>query len=827
MNASGSPSALFARDILLRSRIPAVRGPGVPGGEVLLTGATGFVGRYVARELLRRTDTTVHCLVRAENVGQARARLTTALAGVVTGLEGYRHRIRVWPGSVEQRRLGLSRRDYDILAERVSTICHCAATVNWVASYRRLRDTNVLGTLEVIRLAGARGPKRIIFTSTLAVCFPVGGPDMIDESTELQPYIDRMPLGYAQSKCVAECLLKHASLAGVPVCVVRPALISGDSETGDVNDRDLIAELVRSCTATGVASDTDWRLDCVPVDSVARLIVALGACARPGWEVLNLFNAQSRDWREFVLWMTLRGYPVQLVPHAEWLARTFSRDARCSGLYRYRGFFGAGRTTGAAAPFEAFLEPAQGRIRNEVTRRAMTDLDLSIPPLTTDLLGRYFETYADKGVVPVVRHRLRGAVDAALPVDVVERGMREHAESLGQRIVGVRELAFASTNGIFNEVASAGAGSRVGIRRFEITLGRGGDSCSTRLQVLLKSKPADTVMQDLLVEVARLCDKELGACFRDHRNDLGLGGAHLRELELYEIPDPRLRAIAPRPYATCRDPRQGLWSVLMEYFPQQQPGVGSASGGQWTRERTQAAIEAISGVHAAWFGKDRELARLPWMAPSLPLERAIDLTGLWRRLVGYSGRFTCAWTGAAILPLQESIIGEVRNWWPLLTDLPRTLIHNDFNPRNLLLRADGSGPRVVVLDWELAGVGLPQHDTAELLCFTMPPAFDAQALWRLLHAQRRGLQEVTGAALDPNDWIRGFLASLKYLGIFRLPMYTLMYRFRKLPYLPDVFRNWWVLYRFAEALSAQCGARPCDQPRRKVRHGNREQVLRP
>jgi thioester reductase-like protein len=88
-------------------------------GDVLLTGATGFVGQELLARLLERGDCHVHALVRAEDDRSAAGRLP-------------RHeRLSAWPGDIERPGLGLTAGRADALAERVSTVIHCAASVSF------------------------------------------------------------------------------------------------------------------------------------------------------------------------------------------------------------------------------------------------------------------------------------------------------------------------------------------------------------------------------------------------------------------------------------------------------------------------------------------------------------------------------------------------------------------------------------------------------------------------------------------------------------------------------------------------------------------------
>ena len=101
--------------------------------------------------------------------------------------------------------------------------------------------------------------------------------DVVTEDTDTLTRVDAMPLAYARSKCVAEHLLRGAAARGLAVTILRPSLICGHSGTGESSLDDLTAALIQSAARLGVAADTDWRLDQVPVDHVARVVATLPA----------------------------------------------------------------------------------------------------------------------------------------------------------------------------------------------------------------------------------------------------------------------------------------------------------------------------------------------------------------------------------------------------------------------------------------------------------------------------------------------------------------------------------------------------------------------
>lgn len=799
-----------------------------PGHALLVTGATGFLGRYVVRELLQRPGAAVVCLVRAVDVATARERLLVSLKAAHVDVTLHAARIQVLAGAVDQPLLGLPALEYHKLSRQIGTIFHCAANVNWTRSYRRLRDSNVIGTLGLIRLACTGPLKRIYFSSTIGVCFATPGPEQVDESTDMLPYVDQMPLPYAQSKCVAESLLRAAADRGVPVSVIRPALISGDSLTGEANQDDLICALIQGCVASGSAIDSDWQLDCVPVDYVARVLATLTDSGRPHWEVLNLFHERGRDWREIVLWMNLYGYPVQLVSHAEWLRRTFDRATAPPSLFGYRRFFGAERKRFAApAPYETYLELAQGRVRNDLTRQVLGALDLKTPPLDAALIERYLEHYVETGKVPRSHRRRTPGSRRGTAYAKLEQTIGKHLAECKLTLLNVREQPFESRNGIFNEIASARLGGQVGIRRYEVLVRELGKPQSQTLSVLLKSKPADTVMQDLLVEVATLCDPSLGAHCEAFKSDLGLAGCHERELALYELPEPRLRRLMPAAFGTHRDPLGGSWSVAMEYLSDAEGVDVAAMATAWTSRQLGAAIRGLADVHAIWYQRHTELRAMPWLVSQPEAARMVEMVPLWNALADHSSPFFSPWIGQPIRPLQKALIASLNDWWPALRAQPQTLVHNDFNPRNFLLRESANGLSLSIFDWELATVDVPQRDLAELLCFVLPPGCSRRMLADYLELSRSALQSAACVPIDRDLWLQGFVLSLRHLMIHRLPLYTLMHRFRRQAFLPHVIRTWAKLYQFSSELRLTSRQHPRDQTSAHDEKGGAKQVLGP
>ena len=205
---------------------------------VLLTGASGFLGAFIASKLAE-LGWEVLWLVRGISQDEAHQRFSKCLKFYRLSIPGCAN-VTVLPSSgVERVKLGLAEEDFSFVMEKVSFIVHCAALVSGLRPYADLSDINVIGTKEVIALAYQSGAK-LIHISTMGFV-----PDGHKEVREIP--VDSLILrsGYAQSKWVAEELLWQAmEKPGIDAIVVRPGNICGHSESGASNPKDALSMLL-------------------------------------------------------------------------------------------------------------------------------------------------------------------------------------------------------------------------------------------------------------------------------------------------------------------------------------------------------------------------------------------------------------------------------------------------------------------------------------------------------------------------------------------------------------------------------------------------------
>lgn len=140
--------------------------------EVLLTGATGFIGRFFLCDLLQQdTKFVVHCIVRADSVEHGRKRIRDSLQQAEIWDESFDSRINVVAGDICQPRFGLSVEQFDSLCHQVDAVYHLAADLNLTSSYLEIRKHNTFSIRNVVELCLRIRFKHLFFASTMGV-FP-------------------------------------------------------------------------------------------------------------------------------------------------------------------------------------------------------------------------------------------------------------------------------------------------------------------------------------------------------------------------------------------------------------------------------------------------------------------------------------------------------------------------------------------------------------------------------------------------------------------------------------------------------------------------------
>lgn len=253
---------------------------------VFLTGATGFLGTFLLRDLLQRKNVAkVIAHVRAKDEQAGLQRLRATLEGYGVWEDSWSNRLSVVCGDLAKDRLGLGEAVWTELAENVDCVIHNGALVHWVFPYSQLRGPNVLGTITCLALCASGKAKNFTFVSSTAVLdnehfvrksdqLIAQGQEGISEADDMSGSSTGLGIGYGQVKWVGEYVTREAGRRGLSGCVVRPGYVVGDTATGVTNTDDFIVRLIKGCIQVGAYPDIHNAVNMTPVDHVARVVCA-------------------------------------------------------------------------------------------------------------------------------------------------------------------------------------------------------------------------------------------------------------------------------------------------------------------------------------------------------------------------------------------------------------------------------------------------------------------------------------------------------------------------------------------------------------------------
>jgi fatty acid CoA ligase FadD9 len=414
----GAATVLQAADLTLDRFIDGATLAGVaslprpshPPQTILLTGATGFLGRRLMIDLLRRVAAgrgRLVCLARGVDAHHARERIEAGLdtdPELIAELRGLETYFKVVAGDIGEAGLGLADSEWIDLANSVDQIVHVGAHVNHVLPYDQLFGANVVGTSELIKLALMGKLKAIDYISTLAVLTLVD--HVPDEDSDVRVEIPAVTLrdsygsGYAASKWAAEVLLREAADIGVPVNVFRSGMILADRRyVGQLNVPDIFTRLLVTILATGIAPTTFYAPDgsdgrpratysALTVDTLSAAVAAVGARATgirtyntdPGCD-----NGISLD--TMVDWLIDGGRSVARIDdYAEWVSRCQTAMAALPPALRRHSLHEV------MSAYRHPVVPTNGPVvASDGFRAATRSAGVELPPLSRSVIDKYVE----------------------------------------------------------------------------------------------------------------------------------------------------------------------------------------------------------------------------------------------------------------------------------------------------------------------------------------------------------------------------------------------------------------------------------------------------
>jgi hydroxymethylglutaryl-CoA reductase (NADPH) len=356
-------------------------------------------------------------------------------------------------------------------------------------------------------------------------------------------------------------------------------------------------------------------------------------------------------------------------------------------------------------------------------------------------------------------------------VDVLElTGERDSAEESGQPWLDIK-------------YGKRDPGEWHGVVPANITYRVDGSSKEQRLSVIVKVNPLKGIGETLIPWIIQTKGIELDKPYSQYSAAAEFSGTARREATLYEIAqnEPSLADILPSLYGEITDESTGECALVIERVD---PIVGlDASGSEcdWSFEQIRMAVEAAARFHAAFCGRQGVLG---WAGPRMFTSDMEENASLWKGILYDSHRRFPDIVTEAITARRERIIETISGWHPAKDKMPTTLVHDDYNPRNVGFRLS-SPKRVLALDWELVKAGSPLRDVVELLTFSIGTTCTKEEIDALLASYKRASAEA-GVEYDDRAFAEAFQAELRVEAINRVGLQAVFGAAFDIPYLARI-----------------------------------------
>lgn len=357
--------------------------------NVLLTGATGFLGAFLLHDLIEKTKYTIYTLVKAEDEECGMQRIIKNLEKYSLWDDSFKSRIRIVIGDLSKAQMGMSEEVFCVLAEKIHEIYHAAANTNFLQPYHMLKEVNVYGTQEIIRFATTYQLKRVHYISTHYVF------SNLSHENGYIAYEDTFPteqevlvLGYQQSKWVGENIMQIAKSRGVPVSVYRVGRISGSSVNGACQTKDIMWMMIKCCVEAGVLFEENVKIEFIPVDYVSQSIVALSLCKDSCNKNYHLCANELNDLKQIYEWMKQYGFKVETLPYAEWKKELVKRVSESEKMF----------TAKAMLPFipEDMSEwDVEIVYDNRNVKNGLRGKNIPVPIVTKEVFRKYLDYFVE------------------------------------------------------------------------------------------------------------------------------------------------------------------------------------------------------------------------------------------------------------------------------------------------------------------------------------------------------------------------------------------------------------------------------------------------
>ncbi|WP_461673153.1 non-ribosomal peptide synthetase [Priestia megaterium] len=294
--------------------------------NILLCGATGYLGIHLLADLLVNNTANIILLIRANSREEALERLYNKLNfyGLMSNYEKHSKRVQIVLGNIQSEHLGVGNLEYSVLSEEVDCIINTAANVKHIGKYESFYGPNVQGTKNLIDFAEIGKEKHVHLISTYSVAS--GKIPGVDEYffTEFDCDVNQQKESYyVETKLLSEKLIIEARDRGVVGNIYRVGNLMFQSDTGIFQENieeNAFYSTLRTYINLGVVEENNQKdIDFTFIDQVSKAFVSLFNKSDLSNETHHLFNPNQVSYSELFKLFNENGLSTPIVSSLEFL----------------------------------------------------------------------------------------------------------------------------------------------------------------------------------------------------------------------------------------------------------------------------------------------------------------------------------------------------------------------------------------------------------------------------------------------------------------------------------------------------------------------------
>ncbi|CAO3610104.1 unnamed protein product [Mucor fragilis] len=358
---------------------------------VLLTGATGSVGSFILRELLRDSSVEkVYCCVRGEDY-QLKDRLVESITSRSLNASMLEtDRLEILPMRFDEPLLGFSRERYQQLKKEVTIVQHCAWLLNFNLPINHFDKECIQPFYNLLKFAyNETNPMHVHFVSSVSASALLGSV-IVEEPLPLDSHV-ALSLGYSQSKFIVEILLNYlATEKNFPCYIERLGQVCGDSVNGVWNVSEQYPLMfIGGGSIMNKMPRLNTEIDWIPCDFAAASIVDVmlktsNLPANTNESIYHIVNPHTIQWYDVLIAMKKSGMNFDIVEPTEWVKELAKDDA--NPAFRLMSFYQ-----------EAFKDSFKMSKWQTKKTRAMAPIISQSSALDTNLFSKYLNYWKSVG----------------------------------------------------------------------------------------------------------------------------------------------------------------------------------------------------------------------------------------------------------------------------------------------------------------------------------------------------------------------------------------------------------------------------------------------